>query len=264
MTEQTDLALSRKEDGIGWMTFNNPERHNALSVEMRLAVIDVLTDFRNDDDIRVVVMTGAGGRSFVSGADISQFEKQRATPEQQAEYAALSGRMDEAMTGLGKPLIAMIKGFCLGGGLGVALNADIRVASSDSRFGIPAARLSIGYPYGSIRKLMALVGPAYAKEILFTAKRYPADAALRMGLINDVVEPDKLEESVHELATTICANAPLTIRASKAIVEELLKNEDEHDLDLCAELVRRCMESEDFVEGRRAFMEKRRPRFSGK
>ncbi len=264
MAEQTGLALSRKEDGIGWMTFNNPERYNALSIEMRHAVIKVLTDFRDDDDIRVVVISGAGGKAFVSGADISQFEKQRATPEQQAEYSALTRRMDEALTGLGKPLIAMIRGFCLGGGLGVALNADIRIASSDSRFGIPAARLSIGYPYPSIRKLMTLIGPACAKEMLFTAKRYPADVALRMGLINDVVEPDELEETVREMAKTIGANAPLTIRAAKTIVEELLKNEDDHDLDLCAEVARRCMESEDYVEGRRAFMEKRRPQFTGK
>lgn len=215
MTEQAGLALSRKENGVGWMTFNNPERYNALSVEMRHAVIDVLTDMRDDDDVRVVVMSGAGGKAFVSGADISQFEKQRATPEQQAEYSALTKRMDEAMTGLGKPLIAMIKGFCLGGGLGVALNADIRVASSDSRFGIPAARLSIGYPYPSIRKLMSLIGPAYAKEMLFSAKRFPADVALRMGLINDVVEADQLEDTVRELAQAIGANAPLTIQATK-------------------------------------------------
>ncbi|MEE8334395.1 MAG: enoyl-CoA hydratase [Alphaproteobacteria bacterium] len=264
MTEQPGLALSRKENGVGWMTFNNPERYNALSVEMRHAVIDVLTDMRADDDVRVVVMSGAGGKAFVSGADISQFEKQRSTPEQQAEYTALTKRMDEAMTGLGKPLIAMIRGFCLGGGLGVALNADIRVASSDSRFGVPAARLSIGYPYPSIRKLMDLIGPAYAKEMLFTAKRFPADVALRMGLINDVVEADQLEDTVRDLAQTIGANAPLTIRASKTIVEELLKDEDDHDLELCAEMVRRCMESDDFVEGRRAFMEKRRPQFTGK
>ena len=264
MTEQPGLALSRKENGVGWMTFNNPERYNALSVEMRHAVIDVLTDMRADDDVRVVVMSGAGGKAFVSGADISQFEKQRATPEQQAEYSALTKRMDDAMTGLGKPLIAMIRGFCLGGGLGVALNADIRVASSDSRFGVPAARLSIGYPYPSIRKLMSLIGPAYAKEMLFTAKRFPADVALRMGLINDVVEADQLEDTVRDLAQTIGANAPLTIRASKTIVEELLKDEDDHDLELCAEMVRRCMESDDFVEGRRAFMEKRRPQFTGK
>lgn len=264
MTERASLALSRKENGVGWMIFNNPERYNALSIEMRHAVIDVLTDMRDDDDIRVVVMSGAGGKAFVSGADISQFEKQRSTPEQQAEYSALSRRMDEAMNGLGKPLIAMIQGFCLGGGLGVALNADIRVASSDSRFGVPAARLSIGYPYPSIRKLMALIGPAYAKEMLFTAKRFPADVALRMGLINDVVEAEQLEDTVRDLAEIIGANAPLTIRASKTIVEELLKDEDDHDLELCAEMVRRCMESEDFVEGRRAFMEKRRPVFTGK
>lgn len=264
MTEQAGLALSRKENGVGWMTFNNPERYNALSVEMRHAVIDVLTDMRDDDDVRVVVMSGAGGKAFVSGADISQFEKQRATPEQQAEYSALTKRMDDAMNELGKPLIAMIKGFCLGGGLGVALNADIRVASSDSRFGIPAARLSIGYPYPSIRKLMSLIGPSYAKEMLFSAKRFPADVALRMGLINDVVEADQLEDTVRELAQAIGANAPLTIQATKVIVEEILKDEDDHDIALCDEMVRRCMESEDFVEGRRAFMEKRRAQFTGK
>jgi enoyl-CoA hydratase/carnithine racemase len=263
MKLSTDKMLAEKADGIGWMTFNNPERHNALSVEMRYGILEIMEDFAADDDVRVVVMTGAGGKSFVSGADISQFEQQRASPEQQAEYAALSGRVEDALQSLEKPLIAMIKGYCLGGGLGTALQADIRIASDDSRFGVPAARLSIGYPYKGLKRLMDLVGPAKTKEIMFTANRFSAQEAYEMGLINKVVPADALKDTVTEMATTIVGNAPLTLRASKLIVAEAVKPSTERDMALCEELVKTCMESNDYVEGRRAFMEKRKAQFTG-
>ena len=264
MKISTDKMLAEKGDGVGWMTFNNPERHNALSVEMRYGILEILEDFSADDSVRVVVMKGAGEKAFVSGADISQFEKQRASAEQQAEYSALSARVEEAMNALEKPLVAMIRGYCLGGGLGLALNADIRIASEDSRFGIPAARLSIGYPYKGLKKLIDLVGPSRTKEILFTAHRYSAAEAYEMGLINRVVPVEALEGAVRDMAAGIVQNAPLTIRATKQIVAEAIKDPADRDLARCEALVRACMESEDYVEGRRAFMEKRKPAFSGR
>lgn len=264
MELSTDRMLAKKADGIGWMTFNNPTRHNALSVEMRYAMLEILEDFAADDDVRVIVMTGAGDKAFVSGADISQFEKQRASADQQAEYAALSARVDDALAALEKPLIAMIRGYCLGGGLGLALSADIRIAADNARFGIPAARLSIGYPFGGLRKLMDLVGPSWTKQILFTAERLTAEAALRIGLVNEVVPMADIEARVTEIASTIVVNAPLTIKATKTIVGEALKNPEDRDMALCEEVAAACMASEDFVEGRRAFMEKRKPKFTGR
>lgn len=260
----TDQMIAEKRDGIGWMTFNNPARRNALSVEMREAAIEILADFAKDDAVRVVVMKGAGDKAFVSGADISQFESQRSTPEQIAAYSALSQRFEGMMNGLQKPLIAMIRGYCLGGGLAVALTADIRIASDDSQFGIPAARLSLGYGFGGTRKLTDLVGPSCAKEILFTARRYSAAEAFQMGLINRVLPVPELEKHVSELATTIAGNAPLTIRTAKTIIGEIVKDPADRDLAACEAAVQACMTSQDYVEGRRAFMEKRKPVFTGR
>lgn len=260
----TENMIAEKEDGIGWMIFNNPERHNALSVEMRHAMLQILDDFAADDAIRVVVMKGAGGRAFVSSADISQFEKQRATEAQRKEYSQLSDKVHVALTSLQKPMLAMINGFCLGGGLATALTADIRIAAEDARFGIPAARLGLGYPFGALRSLVDLVGPACTKEILFTGNRFDAAEALRIGLVNQVVAADELGETVRKMAGAIAANAPLTVGATKAIVAEVLKNPDDRDLAMCERLVEGCMSSEDYVEGRRAFMDKRRPQFAGR
>lgn len=264
MTVATEPMLAEKKDGIGWMTFNNPERRNALSVEMREAAIRILNDFSADDAVRVVVMKGAGDKAFVSGADISQFESQRSTPEQIAAYAALTQRFEGTMNQLQKPLIAMIRGYCLGGGLAVALTADIRIAAEDAQFGIPAARLSLGYGFAGTRKLSDLVGPSCAKEILFTARRYTAAEALQMGLVNRVVPVAGLDDHVCELATTIAGNAPLTIRAAKTIIGEIVKDPADRDMAACERAVQTCMSSSDYVEGRRAFMEKRKPAFTGR
>lgn len=260
----TDKMIAEKDGGIGWMTFNSPERRNAMSVAMRHAILEILEDFNADDEVRVVVMKGAGGQAFVSGADISEFEKVRNTAEQRAAYAELSGRVDAAFLTLHKPLIAMINGFCLGGGLGTALSADIRIAADDAQFGIPAARMGLGYPFRNLKRLIGVVGPAYAKEVMFTARRFSAEEALRMGLVNRVVPVVDLEGAVRELATTIAGNAPLTVRASKTIVDEAMQDPEGRDEALCERLYEECMASEDYKEGRRAFMEKRKPEFAGR
>lgn len=260
----TPNMVAEKEGGIGWMTFNNPERRNAISFEMRLAIIMILDDFEADDAIRVIVMKGAGRAAFVSGSDISQFATHRATPEQRETYDAMSATVAERFASVRKPLIAMIGGFCLGAGLGTALNADLRVAAEGSQFGIPAARLGLGYGFGNTKKLTDVVGPANAKDILFTARRLTAAEALAMGLVNRVVPVAELEDTVRALAIQIAGNAPLTLHAAKIIIGETQKPESQRDPALCEQLVEACMSSEDYQEGRAAFMEKRKPEFQGK
>lgn len=264
MNHPTDKMLARKDGSIGWMTFNNPARRNALSYEMRLAILQILEDFEKDDSIRVIVMHGAGDKSFVAGADISQFDSMRATPEQQAEYERVSQAVQTRYATLAKPLIAMIRGFCLGGGLQTALAADLRIASDDSTFGIPAGRLGIAYGWPSVAKLVEIVGPAKAKDILFTARRIPALEAYQLGLVNRVVPAADLEDKVREVAATIAANAPLSIIAAKRAIDELVKDPANRDEAGAKAAGKRAMESEDFIEGRRAFMEKRTPVWKGR
>lgn len=264
MQLETGKMIARVEDGIGWMIFNNPARHNAMSVEMQQAIPVILGAFNEDPSVRVVVMTGAGGRAFVSGADISEFETRRASPEAIAEFDRIGAEAGRAYSSLEKPLLAMIRGFCLGGGLITAMRADIRIASEDSQFGIPAARLGLGYGFAGTKALVDLVGPANAREILFTGSRFSAPDALRMGLVNRVVPGDQLEPTVKEMAATIASNAPLTVKALRFAINESMKEKSERDYRLMDEMTQACFDSEDYVEGRRAFMEKRRPQFRGR
>ena len=264
MQLNTEKMIARAEDGVGWMIFNNPERRNAMANEMRLAMIEILTAYSEDDTIGAVVMTGAGGKAFVSGADISEFEERRSSPELIAEYNEVGRQVNAAFENLEKPLIAMIQGFCIGGGLAIALCCDIRIASDDSQFGIPAVKLGLGYEAGAVKALTDFVGPAYANEILMTGRRFDASEALRMGLVNNVVAVDKLEETVMETARSIAANAPLTVRSMKVNVRASRLDAEQRDDARCQELVDACFNSEDYIEGRRAFMEKRPAQWKGR
>lgn len=259
----TNKMIAEKENGIGWMTFNQPERRNAISHEMRLAILEILKDFESDDAIRVVVMTGAGDKAFVSGSDISKSEKGGATPAQLEEQGKVSELMRRRYESVTKPLIAMIRGFCLGGGVATALQADLRIASEDAQFGIPAARLGNAYNWDYTQKLVEIVGPARAKEILITAKRYSAAEALQMGLIHQVIPGEALEQTVREIAATIVDNSPLSVQAAKLMVDQAAR--ESHDRDMAAvEAMRKiCLNSADFAEGRRAFNEKRKPQWTG-
>jgi enoyl-CoA hydratase len=260
---QTDKILARKEGGVGILTFNNPERHNAVSLEMWEATKRILDGFAADDDIRVVVLTGAGGKAFVSGADISKFASERATLEASRAYNVKSDAAYTSVADFPKPTIAMIKGYCIGGGVGLAVCCDLRICSDNSRFAVPAAKLGLGYGYSGLKRLVDIVGPSFAKEIFYTARQFDAHEALTMGLVNRVVPAADLETYVKSITDMICANAPLTIKAVKVTVGEMLKDESKRNLARSTELVERCFASRDYTEGRTAFMEKRKPVFTG-
>jgi enoyl-CoA hydratase len=260
----TDKMLSRKEGHVGHLIFNNPQRRNAVSLEMWEATARILDDFGKDDDVRVVVLSGAGDKAFVSGADISRFENERANEEAIARYNQAVERANAAIYDYPKPTLAMIRGFCIGGGVGLALSCDLRICSDDSRFAVPAAKLGLGYPYHGLKKLVDVVGPAFAKEIFYTARQFDAEEARAMGLVNRVVKAAELEAYVKTYADTIGENAPMTIATTKFIIGEVVKDESQRDLATCAAMVKKCFESADYTEGRRAFMEKRPPQFTGK
>ena len=261
---RTEKMIARKDGPIGWIVFNNPARRNAVSVEMWEALAEIVDDYARDPAIRVIVARGAGGKAFVSGADISEFEQKRSTPESTEAYRRISERGGEALRLVGKPTIAMIEGFCIGGGVSLALSCDLRIAAESARFGVPAARLGLGYELPGVKKLVDVVGPAFAKEIFYTARQFTAAEALQMGLINRMVADDQLESYVADYARMIAANAPLTVASIKTIVGEALKDESERDEALCDRVGDACFNSEDYVEGRRAFMEKRPAVFKGR
>jgi enoyl-CoA hydratase len=259
----TDKMLSRKDGGVGVVTFNNPERLNAVSLDMWAATKRILDDFAADNDIRVVVLTGAGGKAFVSGADISKFESERANLEGARAYNAKAEGAYSSIYEFPKPTIAMIRGYCIGGGLGLATCCDLRIATDNSRFAVPAAKLGLGYGYAGLKRLVDVVGPAFAKEIFYTARQFDAQEALAMGLVNRVVPGAELETSVKSVTDMICANAPLTIKAVKFTVGEIVKDESKRNVARTVEMVEQCFVSRDYNEGRAAFMEKRKPAFTG-
>ncbi len=256
--------LHHVADGVGTITFNNPAKRNAMSLEMWEGFGTALAAMRDDPAVRVVILSGAGGKAFVSGADISQFETNRHNAAASEEYSRRSAAQRELLGNFPKPVIASIQGFCIGGGMQVAMLADMRIATAGSQFGIPAAKLGIAYGYDGLRHLVSLVGPSMARMLMFTGKRIDAAEALRIGLADQVVPEAALAETTLELARTIAANAPLSVRASKVTIANILKDPADRNMTLIKHLSNLCMDSEDFREGRQAFMEKRAPRFAGR
>ena len=264
LTLQTERMLASIDaDGIGWVTFNNPARHNALSLEMWQGMGDIFEHFETNPQVRTAVMTGAGGKAFVSGADISEFDKKRASAAQRREYGKIAERGTRAMARFSKPLIAMIDGYCIGGGLATALAADIRFATPESSFGIPAAKLGLGYEYEGLAKLCELVGPSRARDIMLSARFFPTVEAQSMGLINFSVPQNELLSEVTNYAQKVAGNAPLTTLAAKAAINAWERGGREDEVKQVKAMVDACFDSADYKEGRTAFAAKRKPLFRG-
>ena len=255
--------LAEVRDGIAWITFNAPEKRNAMSLDMWQGLGEILGKLQEEKSLRVLILKGAGDAAFVSGADISEFEDKRSNQRDRDAYEAAFDDALDKLANFATPVVAMIRGYCIGGGLAIALNTDIRIATEQSKFGIPAAKLGLGYGFEAVKTLESIVGPSHAKDILFTARFLEAKEALSIGLVNFMVGSELLEQTVNEYANKIVTNAPLTIRAVKKTVGEVVKDPGQKNPAHIERMVNDCFLSADYQEGRRAFMEKRKPKFTG-
>jgi enoyl-CoA hydratase/carnithine racemase len=262
MTDERLMAF--RKDGIGHVVFNNPAKLNAVSRDMWQKLGDVLAEFAADGDVRAVVVSGAGGKAFVSGADISKFESERASQEAAAQYNATAARAYEALYEFPRPTIARITGYCIGGGVNLAACCDLRYCNEGARFGVPAGKLGLGYGYAPVRRLAEIIGLPRTLEMIYTARQYSAAEAEAMGLVQRVAADADLEAVVDEVTRQIGANAPMTLALAKASASEIRKPEAKRDLARLDRLAQACFDSADYAEGRKAFMERRKPVFRGK
>jgi enoyl-CoA hydratase len=259
----TSKLIAEIRSSAGYLVLNAPKRRNALSLDMWLGIPEIIGRFENDPEVRSIVVTGAGGEAFAAGADISEFEDQRATADSAKAYDEATQGATRSIARCAKPVVAAVRGICFGGGVALAMACDLRIASDDSRFCIPAARLGIGYGYEGTGTLASKLGPAVATEMLFTARVYSAHEALLKGIVHAVAPAGDFEAFVAGYAATLAANAPLSIAAAKSVIRALVSR-DADERRAAEQRVADCMTSEDYREGRTAFLEKRKPRFQGR
>ena len=256
--------ISRKEKAVGWIIFSNPAKFNAVSHDMWTALPQAIAAFDADPDVRMIAITGDGDKAFISGADISQFEKSRGSAEAQAIYNRAVVEAYEAPVRCSKPVVAKIRGICMGGGLGLAAACDVRIAAEDAVFRMPAARLGLGYNFTGISRFVQLLGAANTSDIFFSARKFGAADALSMGFVNRVVPVADLDREFAAYCALLSENAPLTMAAAKFAIRQTGLDADARDLNQAARMIEACFNSEDYREGRKAFMEKRTPNFTGR
>jgi enoyl-CoA hydratase/carnithine racemase len=256
--------IVEKRGAVGWIVFNQPAKRNAINGAMWRGIPQAMAQYDADPEVRCVAFRGAGTEAFASGADISEFDEIRAQKSSVAEYDGLLDQVLHSIQDSRKPSVAMIYGFCLGGGLEVALACDLRYCGRSAQFGIPAAKLGLAYNVEGHKRLIETVGHARAREIMFLGRRYNAEEGFAMGLVNQVFHDAELDSAAGRIVTQLCENAPLSIANSKTIIEEYVKASGAPDEANMTAVIERCAKSGDYQEGRRAFMEKRKPDFKGK
>ena len=252
------------DGAVARVTLSNPKRYNAMSLSMWQKLCDIIAAINDMQNIRVVLLRGDGAKSFVSGADISEFESQRGNPESVNAHDIIVERAETALIECAKPVIASIHGICMGGGMGIDLSCDLRYAARNANFRMSAARLGVGYGFQRMRRLVDMVGAARVAELFYTARTFDGIEAERIGLVHTAYEDAELDAVVEQTVAAIAENAPLTIRAAKLAIQYSLSDPRDRDIDRINHAIQLCSESSDYVEGRRAFMEKRRPRFTGR
>ena len=267
MTKRQDYANGRlqltRRSGIAAITFNAPDKHNAMSLGMWQALGEICEALATDNSLRVLTLTGAGDRAFVAGADISEFGETRSDASKAAAYGAAVAHAEDALEALPVPTLALIRGYCIGGGLGIAMRCDLRLARDDARFAITPAKLGLGYGYDGVAQLHRRLGHALTADVLFSGRKLSADEAHAKGICDFVYPRGSFDAACADYVSTLASNAPLTIRAVKYALIELAKLEGGRDRAAADALVRSCFDSADYAEGQRAFAEKRTPRFEG-